>query len=29
VMLANGYSERAVEDILGRNYLRICSQVWT
>ncbi|MBL8267361.1 dipeptidase, partial [Steroidobacter sp.] len=29
VMLANGYSEGAVEDILGRNYLRICSQVWT
>ncbi|WP_129780683.1 dipeptidase [Peristeroidobacter soli] len=28
VMLANGYSESAVEDILGRNYLRICSQVW-
>lgn len=29
LMLANGYSETAVEDILGRNYLRICSQVWT
>lgn len=28
LMLANGYPEAAVEDILGRNYLRVCSQVW-
>jgi membrane dipeptidase len=27
-MLAHGYSESAVEDILGRNYLRVCAQVW-
>lgn len=28
LMLAQGYPESAVEDILGRNYLRVCSQVW-
>jgi membrane dipeptidase len=27
VMLAHGYPDSAVEDILGRNYLRVCSQV--
>ncbi len=28
LMLAHGYPESAVEDILGRNYLRVCSEVW-
>lgn len=28
LMLANGYSEAAIEGILGGNYLRICSRVW-
>ena len=28
LMLAHGDPEPAIEDILGRNYLRVCSQVW-
>lgn len=28
LMLAHGYPEPAIEDILGRNYLRVCSEVW-
>ena len=28
LMLARGYPEPAIADILGRNYLRVCSEVW-
>jgi membrane dipeptidase len=29
LMLAKGYPEDAIQDILGRNTLRVCAQVWT